>query len=89
MSEIVKDSSLQELLTQQVHQYLAEMKDKNITDLHSTVLEQVEEPLFKAMIEHSKYNQSKAAEILGLSRGTLRTKLKHYFDDQYCGAREE
>ena len=89
MREIVKDSSLQEVLTQQVHQYLAEMKDKNITDLHSIVLEQVEEPLFKAVIEHSKYNQSKAAEILGLSRGTLRTRLKHYFDDQYCGTREE
>ncbi len=38
-------------------------------------------------IEHvfklAKYNQSKAAKMLGLSRGCLRMKLKEYFNDKY------
>ncbi len=38
-------------------------------------------------IEHvfklAKYNQSKAAKMLGLSRGCLRMKLKQYFGDHY------
>jgi Fis family transcriptional regulator, factor for inversion stimulation protein len=39
-------------------------------------------------MEHCKYNQSRAAIMLGISRGTLRTKLRRYFDDKYVGSRE-
>ncbi|MCG8492279.1 MAG: Fis family transcriptional regulator [Sneathiellales bacterium] len=84
-----QNHSLQETLTNQVGQYLQEMKEQDITGLYDMVLEQVEQPLFQATIEHCKYNQSKAAEVLGLSRGTLRTKLKKYFDDKYCGTKDE
>lgn len=48
----------------------------------------VETPLFRAVMEHCKYNQSRAAVMLGISRGTLRTKLKRYFDDKYVGSRD-
>lgn len=41
----------------------------------------------KLYIEHvyalSKYNQSKAARMLGLSRGCLRMKLDAYFPGKY------
>jgi len=84
-----QNHSLQETLTTQVGQYLQEMKEQDVTGLYDMVLEQVEQPLFQATIEHCKYNQSKAAEVLGLSRGTLRTKLKKYFDDKYCGTKDE
>jgi len=84
-----QNHSLQETLTNQVGQYLQEMKEQDITGLYDMVLEQVEHPLFQATIEHCKYNQSKAAEVLGISRGTLRTKLKKYFDDKYCGTKDE
>lgn len=90
MSETLqKNISLQETLTNQVNQYLQEMKEQNITDLYDIVIKQIEQPLFKATIEHCKYNQSKAAEVLGVSRGTLRAKLKKHFSDQYCGTREK
>lgn len=88
MSETIQDRSLQEALTNQINQYLTDMKGKNIVDLYDMVIEQVEQPLFQATIEHCKYNQSKAAEVLGISRGTLRTKLKKHFDDKYCSSRE-
>lgn len=59
----------------------------NIVDLYKLVMEEVEEPLYKSAIEYCRYNQSRAAAILGVSRGTLRSKLKYYFDDQYVGSR--
>ena len=62
--------------------------DKDIVDLYKLVIEEVEEPLYKCAIEHCRYNQSRAAAILGVSRGTLRSRLKHYFDDQYVGTRD-
>lgn len=62
--------------------------DKDIVDLYKLVIEEIEEPLYKCAIEHCRYNQSRAAAILGVSRGTLRARLKHYFDDQYVGTRD-
>jgi DNA-binding protein Fis len=56
--------------------------------IRSLIPIEVEPTLFKAVIERSKYNQSRAASMLGLSRGTLRKKLSQYFDDQYCGTRD-
>lgn len=72
-----------------VKQYLDSQKISSITNLYDMVLEQIEPPLLKVVIEHCRYNQSKAANFLGLSRGTCRTKLKKYFDDQYCGHRDD
>jgi Fis family transcriptional regulator len=42
------------------------------------VLREVEEPLFRAVMSYADGNQSRAAEILGINRGTLRKKLKEY-----------
>jgi Fis family transcriptional regulator, factor for inversion stimulation protein len=62
-------------------------KDANL-NLYQLIIEEVEAPLFRTVMELTRYNQSKAARILGVSRGTLRTKLKHYFDDEFIGTRE-
>ena len=50
-------------------------------------MEAVEAPLFRTVMETTRYNQSRAARVLD-SRGTLRTKLKHYFDDEFIGTRD-
>ena len=47
-------------------------------DLYDLVLGEVERPLFKAVLDYTQGNQSQAAGILGLNRGTLRKKLRYY-----------
>jgi Fis family transcriptional regulator, factor for inversion stimulation protein len=42
------------------------------------VMREVEEPLFKVVMGHAQGNQSRAATILGINRGTLRKKLKEF-----------
>ncbi len=46
--------------------------------LYDMVLREVEEPLFKAVLEYVEGNQSRAAGILGINRGTLRKKLRQF-----------
>jgi DNA-binding NtrC family response regulator len=46
-------------------------------------LEHAEKEIYKYAMETHKYNQSKAAKALGVSRGTLRNKLQHYYPDKY------
>lgn len=46
--------------------------------IYSLVLNCVEKPLLEYVLNKSGGNQSKAAEILGLNRNTLRKKLKQH-----------
>jgi len=48
---------------------------KNLYDLF---LDQVEPPLLKSTLRYCHGNQSRAAEMLGLNRATLRKKLKQH-----------
>ena len=58
--------------------YLRLLEDQPVEDLYAMVLAQVEPPLLRQVMAHVGNNQSKAAILLGLSRGTLRTKLSKY-----------
>ena len=46
--------------------------------LYDLVIREVEEPLFRAVLGYVDGNQSRAAEVLGINRGTLRKKLREY-----------
>ena len=82
-----------EALSQQVIHavkgYLTAFNNQNSNlNLYQLIVEEVEAPLFRTVMEMTRYNQSKAARVLGVSRGTLRTKLKRYFDDEFIGTRD-
>jgi len=47
-------------------------------DLYQMVVAEVEQPLLKSVMEYTRGNQSKAAEVLGINRSTLRKKLEKY-----------
>lgn len=58
--------------------YFASLNGDRPGDLYELVLGEVEQPLFKAVMDYTHGNQSQAAGILGINRGTLRKKLKSY-----------
>jgi len=41
-------------------------------------LGEIEQPLLKTLLDYTRGNQSRASEILGINRSTLRKKLRHY-----------
>jgi len=41
-------------------------------------MKEVEKPLLEEAMIHSNWNQSEACKMLGINRGTLRTKLKFH-----------
>ncbi len=61
-----------------LNQYFGSLNGDRPGDLYDLVLGEVEEPLFKAVMDYTHGNQSQAAGILGINRGTLRKKLKTY-----------
>ncbi|MEC8307823.1 MAG: helix-turn-helix domain-containing protein [Pseudomonadota bacterium] len=67
---------LKELVRKHVDQYLEQLDGEIPQDLYDLVISQVEHALLEATLYQSNNNQSKAAEMLGISRGTLRTRMK-------------
>ena len=61
-----------------LNKYFDSLNGDRPGDLYDLVLGQVEEPLFRAVMDYTHGNQSQAAGILGINRGTLRKKLKIY-----------
>ena len=67
---------LKELVRKHIDQYFEELDGEIPQDLYGLVVSQVEHALLEAALHQSNSNQSKAAEMLGISRGTLRTRMK-------------
>ena len=67
---------LKELVRKQIDQYFDELDGEIPQDLYDLVIGQVEHALLEAALHQSNNNQSKAAEMLGISRGTFRTRMK-------------
>jgi Fis family transcriptional regulator, factor for inversion stimulation protein len=69
---------LRNCVAQALDQYFKNLDGSHPVDLYELVLKEVEVPIFEAALCYVGGNQSKAAKILGLSRGTLRKKIKDY-----------
>lgn len=73
-----KNQPLHDSVRQSLENYLNKLNGQLPSNLYELILAEVEAPLMSAVMEYTKNNQSRAAIILGLSRGTLRKKLKLY-----------
>ena len=58
--------------------YFSNLGGQLPTNLYEMVQREVESPLLEAVMRYVRGNQSRAAILLGLSRGTLRKMLKTY-----------
>ena len=58
--------------------YFTSLNGHRPAHLYDLVLREVEEPLFRVVLDYAEGNQSRAAGILGINRGTLRKKLKQF-----------
>jgi len=59
-------------------EYFTSLNGHRPAHLYDLVLREVEEPLFRVVLDYAEGNQSRAAGILGINRGTLRKKLKQF-----------
>ncbi|MBS3963255.1 MAG: Fis family transcriptional regulator [Methylomonas sp.] len=55
--------------------YFAHLDGHEPANLYELVLNEVEKPLIEIVLKQAHFNQSRAAEILGISRSTLRKKI--------------
>jgi len=72
-------TTLRESVTNALSNYFSQLDDQTATnDIYNTMLAEIEIPLLETIMDYTQGNQSKTAIYLGISRGTLRKKLKIY-----------
>lgn len=71
-------NSLSEHVTLTLDAYFKTLQEEVPSDVYQLVIGQIEKPMIEYILNHTEYNQSKAADILGINRNTLRKKIQHY-----------
>ena len=69
---------LRECVRMALDAYLVQLDGDDPRDLYRLVMKEVEAPMLKSVLTHTGGNQTRAAEVLGINRGTLRKKLRLY-----------
>lgn len=73
-----REQTLRDCVEQALKNYFEHLDGQDVTDVYDMVLAEVEAPLLESVMDYVKGNQTRASEVLGLNRGTLRKKLKQY-----------
>lgn len=74
----LRNQPLRDLTGEALRIYFLNLNGHKPGQLYDLVMGEVEPPLFEAVLDYTNGNQSRAAEILGLNRATLRKKLRQY-----------
>jgi Fis family transcriptional regulator len=71
-------SRLSDSVRDAMERYFTDLDGQDPGDLYDLVMSQVERPLFEIVMENTRGNISRAAQLLGLNRATLRSRLRKY-----------
>ena len=71
-------ASLRENVESAMANYFKHLDGQPVSDVYQMVMSEIEAPLLEQVMKYVRNNQTKAAHLLGLNRGTLRKKLKQY-----------
>ncbi len=74
----IKPQLLRDSVKRAVTNFFAQLDGQEASEVYEMVLCEVERPLLDIIMQHTRGNQTRAANMLGINRGTLRKKLKKY-----------
>ena len=87
--DLLPATPLREHVRESLRIYFHNLGGQAPSNLYDLVQHEVEPPLLEIVMWFTHGNQSKAAEILGLNRGTLRKKLRQYGLDKSANSVEK
>jgi Fis family transcriptional regulator len=71
-----KELPLRDHTERALSDYFSSLNGHKPARLYDMVMREVEGPLLRVVLDYVEGNQSRAAQVLGINRGTLRKKLR-------------
>jgi len=75
---IIDENEIARCVRRAVEDYLKDLDGEKPHPLYGMVICSVEKPLVELVMKYSEGNQTRAAELLGINRNTLRNKIRQY-----------
>ena len=69
---------LREHVQETIRRYLEDMGTTEPEQVYRKLLTEIEPPLIETVLSYTGGNQSRTAQILGMTRNTLRSKMRRY-----------
>ena len=73
-----RDNELSSTVRKVMRQYFKDLDGEKCTGIYEMVVHAVERPMLEVVMLQAQGNQTRAAELLGLNRNTLRKKLQQH-----------
>lgn len=73
-----KDETLEDCVRRQLDRYFNDLEGESANCVWQMVTSAVERPMLEVVMDKAGGNQSRAADMLGINRNTLRKKLEQY-----------
>ncbi len=76
--EAGRENELSSTVRKMMKQYFKDLDGEKPSDIYDMVVHCVEKPLLEVVMFHAQGNQTRAADLLGINRNTLRKKLQEH-----------
>ena len=73
-----RENELQSTVRKVMKQYFKDLDGEKCSGIYDMVVSAVEKPMLEVVMTQAQGNQTRAAQLLGLNRNTLRKKLKQH-----------
>ncbi len=73
-----RSGALREHVRQSLEEYFEALNGHEPSGLYEFVVDTIEQPLLEKVLNYTDGNLTRASQVLGLNRGTLRKKLRKH-----------
>ena len=75
---MMEENEVAACVRRSLNRYFRDLDGEEPSDIYDMVVRAVEKPLLIFIMDRAEGNQSRAAELLGINRNTLRKKLNEH-----------
>jgi Fis family transcriptional regulator, factor for inversion stimulation protein len=75
---MIEETEIAACMRRSLNRYFKDLDGETPSEVYGMVLSAMEKPLLTYILDRAEGNQTRAAEILGINRNTLRKKMREH-----------